>query len=156
MNTQEFYDRCASSLRMYGSMYNRPSGRLWGWVNDANPAERCAIARFINGTDSEVETQVSLLMLKNPQLVPIKNAVVWQFDSFPMTVNNPARLEQFLYDLAALHGLKYKQDNVEYLPVGYIDSVTLIDEPIVPPSIVSTYVKNVSINTVKIDISEAA
>jgi hypothetical protein len=112
MNKQQFYNQVCQSLRSYGNPYGSTEARGWGWMNDNNPNERCAIARFIGGcTESQVVRNLrkELGLEKGEEYPQIVLDIVHFFDYAPLSCNRKDSLEQELKSLADKHKLEYKE-----------------------------------------------
>lgn len=111
MQMQEFYNKVCDSLRETGNPYGSQYSRGWGWVNEQNPKERCAIARFIPGeTDKQVVRNLrKVLGLSNTELEEcgLVIDIITVFDSYSCVVNNKEALELTLKRLADTHKLQY-------------------------------------------------
>ena len=111
MQIQEFYNKVCDSLRTYGNPYGSQYSREWGWVNENNPRERCAIAQFIPGeTDKQVVRNLrKTLNLTSNELeeCALVLDIITIYDSYSCVVNNKEALELTLMRLADTHNLKY-------------------------------------------------
>jgi hypothetical protein len=117
MKPQEFYNNVCTSLRTYGNQYGKGYSRGWKWVDDSNPNNRCAIARFIKGNnDTEVVDNIITALELGPDAYLFANELVCDvvslFDNHPDTINNKHSLECALRDMAYDHHLVYNSVQV--------------------------------------------
>ena len=113
MLIQEFYNDICNSLRTHGNKYGTVHQRGWGWCNPNDPSQRCALAQFTAGTTgAEIECNLrTRLQLEECDYFSapamLANTVVRAFDTTPMRLNDPEKLEYFLKQLADEYKLRY-------------------------------------------------
>jgi len=139
LTQQQLFNKACDSLRNYGSPYGSNMQRGWGFCNPDDTNERCALARFINGTnDVEIVSNLAKELgftehTKNLVYnVPVVYEVMMLFDHYSIVVNNPDLLENALKQIADRCQLNYS----EALPVYKAD-------PQIPTLLTSSLSENI-------------
>jgi hypothetical protein len=109
LSTQQIFTQACDSLRTYGNQYGSIMDRKWGWCNPQNPNERCAIARFISGSnDFEVRHNLTKeVITETYKANPVIVALTDLFDYSPEMCNNKQELENELKFIADKFKLAY-------------------------------------------------
>lgn len=128
MKLQEFYNNVSHSLRTYGNPYGGQYQRGWNWVNNNNPNERCAIAKFIKGNnDFEVmENLAKYFGVKSKFHVLDENPLIFEiinlFDYYSCEINNKERLEYHLKHWADKYNLQYTPTTDKYEVISELET----------------------------------
>lgn len=127
ITNQELFNRVSIFLRTTGNPYGgNYASRGWGWVNESNPCERCALGSLVAGnTENEVVTNLREL-LNLPE-----NVGIWQdhktgqilntlhatlatlFENGSFIVNDKELLEIALENIAKEFNVIYTAPKVE-------------------------------------------